>query len=195
MNAQYMMVMMAFLVVVFIGAVFKARRLRKMIRCRYTSRSKQTYEKFVKSDSQKVVFEGKEFKVMPSCVTHHWFEKGFNQLFPMFMPEISFTHESQLPVDPNTGKPVIVSAEVKNLMRSQENMASYAGSQQQAVSQGRMKSGLLDKWMPLIMIGLVVAIGYLIYTNMQMEANDKVTQQAIIDIYQNFNKYGMPVGK
>ncbi len=181
-----LMVVAAWLI---LGA-FGSYKLRKQIRCRYTSKSKQSYEKFVKSDSNTVIFEKKPFYILPSCVTHHW--RNYAIIFSMFMPEVSYTWESQYPIDPNTGKVAIVDPNTKSLMRAQENMANYAGSQQQAVM-NKGKMGGMDKWTPFILIGVAVAVGFAIYKIMGMETNDKITQQAIIDIYNPFNSLGQPI--
>ena len=171
-------------------AIFGSYKLRKQVRCRYTSKSKQSYEKFVKSDSNVVIFEKKPFYVLPSCVTHHW--KSYAVVFAMFMPEISYTWESQYPIDPNTGKVSIVDPNTKALMRAQENMANYAGSQQQAVM-SKAKLGGLEKWTPFILIGVALAVVYAIYMIMQMQSNNKITQQAIIDLYNTFSSMGQPI--
>lgn len=189
MNTQTMI--MILVLMWFAMAVFGSYKLRKQIRCRYTSKSKQSYEKFVKSDTGTVLFEKKPFYIFSSCVTHHW--KNYAILFWMFMPEISFTWESQYPIDPNTGKIIIVDPQTKSLMRSQENMASYAGSQQAAVLQGRKAGGMLERLMPIIAIIAVVVSIYAAYTVTKIQSNDKITQQAIIDIYNTFNQHGMPV--
>jgi hypothetical protein len=176
------------LVAVVMGGVLNAQKLRKQIRCRYTSKSKQSYERFVKLDSTIVVFEKKPYYIIPSCVTHHWYTKGMSQLFPQFMPEISFTWESQFPVDPNTGKVTIVDPATKSLMRSQEAMANYAGSQYSAVTSKGGKSGGFEKWMPYIIIALVIAVGYSVYQGYMMKADQNIMKQAISDI---FNKIGI----
>jgi hypothetical protein len=174
---------MVFIILICFLAMFNTRALRKKIRCRYTSRSNQTYEKFVPAKSASVVFEGRKFFIVPSCVKHHWFDKGLSQLFPTFMPEMDFIWNSQYPVDPKTALPVILSPEVANALDQEGSMQDYAGSQKAAIAGGK-RAGGLEKYLPWIAIGGVALIGIYVYMSMSPMSKDMdIIKQAISDIY------------
>jgi hypothetical protein len=188
--------MLALLALIVIVGMWQSRRMKTMVFCSYTSRSKQSYDKVVKEKNSYVIFEGKKFYLLPQFGKSRQYEKGLSSFFPTKITAYDFRWNSPYPVDPNTGDPAILSPDVERAL-DQEGalLAAYQNQGQIALSSkvGGKLSGF-DKWMPYIMIVLAIAIGYLIYTNIQSAANDKVTQQAIIDLYDNFNKIGHPVG-
>ena len=180
--------MMVFVLVIALAGVFNAYKLRKQILCTYTSRSKQRYEKFIKSNSSVVIFEGKKFFIVPSCVTHRWHVKGMSQFFPTFIPEISFVWNNPYPVDPNTGEPTMLSPEVENALDQEGALKDYAGGQTAALSgKSGGKGGILEKIMPFAMIAAVLGVVYCVYMVYQMKGDQNTIKQAISDI---FNKIG-----
>jgi hypothetical protein len=156
-----------FVFLVFVLAMYTTRKLRKQIRCRYTSRSKQTYEKFISAQASCVIFEGKKFYIIPKCVKHHWFEKGLSQLFPTFMPEMDFIWNSEYPVDPDTGEPVMISPEVEATIDQEAAFREYAGSQRNALLGTKGKLGGFTQWLPWIALAAVVILFIYVYPKMQ----------------------------
>lgn len=191
MNTQTVMLMMLVLIVV-VG-MWQSRRMKTMVFCTYSSRSKQTFDKLVREKDGCVYFEGKKFHLLPAYGESKYYDKGFSSFFPTKITAYKFRWGSPYPIDPNTGEPAMLSENVIAKLDQESAMLDYAGSQQRALSTVKSKLGGLDKWMPYIMIGLAIAIAYLIYTNYTMQQNNKVTQQAIIDIYNTFNQHNMPV--
>lgn len=181
-----------FMAIVAIG-MWQSRRMKTMVLCKYTSRSKQTFDKLVSEKPGYVIFEGKKFKILPSCGQQKYYDKGLSSFFPTKITAYDFRWNSDLPIDPNTGDPVMLTPENMARLNQEQALGAYAGSNETALKGGKAKLGGMDKWMPFIMIGLAIAVGYLIYTNYQDAKNAKVTQQAIIDIYNTFNHMGQPV--
>lgn len=187
-----MMLAVFFMMIVAIG-MWQSRKMKTMVNCTYKSRSKQKYTKLVREVDGYVVFDKKRFPLMPQYASQEHYDKGLSAFFPTKISAYTFRWNSDMPEDPATGEPAILSPENMNKLRQESALGAYAGSQQTALSGGKSKLGGMDKWMPFIMIGLAIAVGYLIYTNFQDAKNAKVTQQAIIDIYNTFNHMGQPI--
>ncbi len=185
MNTQTMMLALLFLIVV-VG-MWQSRRMKKYVFCAYTSRSKQTYDKLVPEQNSYVIFEGKKFYLLPSCGKLRLYEKGLSSFFPTKITAYDFVWNSPYPVDPNTGNPVMLSPDVEKALDQEGALRDYAGSQQQALS-SKPKLGGFEKWMPYIIIAIVVAVGYAIYLTYQMKSDQDIIKQAISDI---FNKIGI----
>jgi preprotein translocase subunit SecG len=181
------------IVIMFAYAIYATNNIKKKVRCRYVSRSKQSFEKMIPSKSNYVYFESKKFYILPRCVTLNAYDKGIFSLFPTKVWEVSYHWNSPYPDDPNTGEPVMLSPEVEKTLDQEAALGDYAGSQQRALMGKGGKGGMLEKMMPVIVIVMALAVAYLVYTNFQSSKNDKVTQQAITDIYNTFNKIGHPV--
>ena len=192
MNTQTMM--MVFLGIIVLAGMWQSRRMKSYVFCSYTSRSKQSYDKVVKEKNSYVIFEGKKFYLLPSYGKSRQFDKGLSSLFPTKITAYDFRWNSPYPVDPNTGDPAVLSPEVEKAL-DQEGilLAAYQNQGQAALSTSKGKGGFLEKMMPIIVIVLALAVAYLVYTNLQSTKNDKVTQNAIIDLYNTLNKNGMTI--
>lgn len=180
MDTQLMMLI--FLLILVVAGMYQARRMKNFVFCTYTSRSKQTYDKLVKEQSSHVIFDGKKFNILPSCGKSRQYNKGLSSLFPTKITAYDYVWNSQNPIDPNTGQPAMLSPEVEKILDQEGALKDYAGSQQAGLT-GRGRTGGLDKWMPYIMIGLVIAIVYSIYMSYQMKTDQDIMKQAISDIF------------
>jgi hypothetical protein len=192
MNTQTMM--LAFLAIIVVAGMWQSRRMKSFVFCSYTSRSKQAYDKVVKEKNSYVIFEGKKFYLLPSFGKSRQFDKGLSAFFPTKITAYDFRWNSPYPVDPNTGEPAILSPEVEKAL-DQEGilLAAYQNQGQAGLSGTKGKGGMMEKMMPIILIGLTVAVAYLIYTNLQSSKNNKTTQNAIIDLYNTLNKNGITI--
>jgi len=157
-------------ILIFVYNTFNARKLRHKIRCRYTSISKQTQEMIVDASSNVVFFKdgntAKKFYIISSCVKHRWWEDGIQWFAPMFMPEMDFVWNSQFPVDPNTGVPIVLSPETAGIIKKEENARAYAGGQQTELAKsgtGGQKLNGLSKYLPWI--ALIAVVGVFLYLN------------------------------
>jgi cell division protein FtsL len=178
------------IIVLFLYNTYNARKLRRKIHCRYTSISKQTYEKDVDAKSSSVYFEGKKFFIIPKCVKHKWYDAGLQWFSPMFMPEIDFIWNSEFPVDPNTGEPVVLTPEVAGIYREAESYQNYAGGQQTEMTKsgGSAKLSGLSKYLPWIAIAAVALVAVYFYTQNQS------TQAALKVVELNLQKILVKIG-
>jgi len=180
-------------IILFVG-MWHTRRMKNWIHFSYTSESNQGWDGVVKTRGRFAVIEGKRFKLLPQYSVTRQYTKGFSSFFPTKITHYDFVWNSDFPIDHKTGKPAMVSPEVEHVIDQESALRELAGSQRQSLS-SRAKVTGLEKFMPIIMIVVVLAVVWVGYSVYQMQANDKITQQAIIDIYQTFNKMGVPVGK
>ena len=186
---SYQTVGFYFLIFVVLYNAYSARKLRHKIHCRYTSNSKQDYEKDVDAKSSSVFFEGKKFFIVSRCVKHKWFESGLQWLSPMFMPSIDFVWNSEFPVDPNTGEPVVLSPEVAGIYREAESYQHYASGQQTEMAKGGgAKLSGISKYLPWIAIAGVVLVAVNFYNQNQS------TQAALKIVELNLQKILIKIG-
>ena len=164
---NYQMFFYVLLVLVFYCS-FAARKMRYKIRCRYTSKSLQTQSRDVDNKMGFVLFDKKKFYIVPTCVTHNWLDENLHWLFPTFLPEMSFKWNSEFPIDPKTGEPVVLSPETAAIYKEEESYRNYAGGQQNAMSVngggGKLKG--LDKFLPWIAIAGVALVAVYFYSQL-----------------------------
>jgi hypothetical protein len=167
------------ILLVVLYASFSARKNRTKLRCRYTSRSKQTFNKVVDAKSSTVFFDNKKFYIVAGCVKHHWMDDGIQWLFPTFMPEMDFVWNSEFPVDPNTGNPVVLSPDVAGIYKEEESYRNYAGGQQTEMSKsgGTAKLSGISKYLPWIAIAAVALVAVYFYNqNQSTQASLKIVE-------------------
>jgi len=181
MNTTSMMLVLLFLIVV--TGMWQSRKMKNMVHCTYSSSSKQTWDKLVRQRDGFAIFEGNKFFLLPEYGESRYYDKGLSAFFPTKITAYKFRWNSPLPINPNTGEPAMVSPEFMNKLNQGGALLSYAGSQDQALSSKKNKAGGFDKWMPFIILGLVVAVGYCIYMVYNMSADQGVIKQAISDIF------------
>lgn len=157
--------MMVFVILVLLIAVFANGQLRRKIFVRYTSKSKQNIEKFVSMKAGSVIFEDKSFNIVPSCTKLYWYNRGLQQLFPTWVILLEYTWESQNPIDPNTGKPVVFSPEVGKAIDQESRFRSYATAQNAAMNKTKM--GGFSQFIPWIGLIAVALLGVYIYPKLK----------------------------
>jgi hypothetical protein len=144
----------------------------------------------VDAKSSSVYFEGKKFFIIPKCVKHKWYDAGLQWFSPMFMPEIDFIWNSEFPVDPNTGEPVVLTPEVAGIYREAESYQNYAGGQQTEMTKsgGSAKLSGLSKYLPWIAIIAVALVAIYFYNQNQS------TQSALKIVELNLQKILVKIG-
>ena len=163
MSFQTFILIMA-MVVVFMAWQANSSK-RNKIHCSFTRVNKTEINKFVKMVSRYVVFDGKRYDIVPSCIKFTWWDKGLvHMLFPQWVAALDFTYASRWPIDPATGKSVIISPEVRSAMNKEEWVKSYAKG---FTPPSTKKQTAIQQYLPYIAILLIVMMGVYFYTNMQ----------------------------
>lgn len=155
---------MVLVIILLVMASYSNSRLRNKILCEYTNRSDQSLEKFVSLKSSYIIFEGKRFLVIPACHKLFWYTRGIHQFFPTWVIKYSYSWESELPQDPNTGKPVVLSPDNRNAINQEARFGAYARAQQQV--SGKKQSGM-TQYLPWIAVALGAVAVFLVYSQGQ----------------------------
>lgn len=137
---------------------------RNKIYCTLRRSNRTLITKFVKQESNFVIFEGRKFDVIPSCIVLRWWCVGLiHMVFPQWVPTLDFTYTNRFPLDPKTLKPVVISPEVRKAMNKEEWVKSYAKGFTPATSK---KQSALQQYVPWVAIILVLIVA--VYFNNQM---------------------------
>jgi len=116
------------------------------------------------------------YKVKPKCIVLEWYNGGVNRLFPTLIPTLEFKWFSSDPINPETGDPDIHSPEVEAAAYQGQSYVGLARAMNQQT--GGAKRNKLMELIPLITLGLVVIIGFVVYTGMaNMSAQISAQQQ------------------
>jgi hypothetical protein len=163
MDAQILVVITAMLIVGM--AWYSNSSKRNKIYCTFRRVNKTKIAKLVRMTSRFVIFDGGKYDVIPSCITFEWWDKGLiGMLFPQWVATLDFTSGYRYPHDPNTLKPIIVSAEVRKAMNKEEWVKSYAKGFTPPSSK---KQGMIQSYLPFIAIFGLVLLAFWAYTNFQ----------------------------
>ena len=191
---NFLYVMIIFLFAIVALGMFQARKMKKYISYSYTSSTNQAYDGIVKVDGNIIVFDGKKYYLLPQYGVNKQYTKGLSGLFPTKITHYDLLWNSPYPIDHKTGQPAILSPEVERSLDQQSSiLATYQNQGQSAISGIKTKGGIMEKLMPILTIVAILGVAYLVWTNMSAAKNDKVTQQAIIDIYNTFNQNGIKI--
>jgi hypothetical protein len=152
---------------------------RNKIYCSFKRVNKTSIHKFVKMTSRYVVFDSKRYDIVTSCVVFDWWDKGLvHMLFPQWVATLDFTYANRWPIDPATGKTVIISPEVRNAMNKEEWVKSYARG---FTPPSAKKQTFAQQWLPMLSIGLVALVGVYVFVNNQ------AFQKDLVNIYNQLN--------
>ncbi len=140
-------------------------RLRNKIYCTFRRVNKTKIEKFVKMESRFVIFDGGKYDVIPSKITFIWWNKGLiHQLFPQWVASLDYSWYSRFPHDPNKLEVTAETPSIRRALNKQEWVESYYKGAKP--SSATKQSGIVQ-FLPWISIGLVVLVGFFLYTNIQ----------------------------
>ncbi len=151
--------------VVFAWAWYSASKLQNQIHCSYRRVDKTVIEKFTHRRSKHVRFDGQEYNIVPDRILLIRWKRGIHQFLPIWVQHLDFTWDYPYPLNPNDYKSPIISPEVRNAINQEERMKAYARSQQQAL--GSKKGGMLQQYLPYIIIIGFVILGFWLYTQGQ----------------------------
>lgn len=161
MNAQTFVMLITLLIAAM--AWWANSSKRNKIYCSLTRPNRTKIKKFVKMSSRYVIFEGRKFDVIPSCIVFEWWDKGLiHMLFPQWVATLDYVADNRFPIDPKSGKPSVISPEVRKVMNKEEWAKSYFKSSTPP-SPSKLKQGVFEKYMPFILLGCVGLVGFYLY--------------------------------
>lgn len=152
---------------------------RNKIYCSFKRVNKTSIHRFVKMTSRYVLFDGKRYDIVPSCVVFDWWDRGLvHMLFPQWVATLDFTYASRWPIDPTTGRHMIISPEVRKLMDKEEMFRDYNKTLSSPPAQ---KQTAIQQYLPWVAIGMVALLFFYVYMNNQAFG------QALADIANRLN--------
>lgn len=179
---DYKTMFLAMLFIITVVGMWHTRRMKNWIHFSYTSESTQSWEGIIKTKGRFCVIEKKRFNILPKYGTTRQYTKGLSSLFPTKITHYDYVWNSSNPIDHRTGEPAMLSPEVENAIDQESALRDLAGSQRQVLSNKTKLVGL-EKWMPYIVVALLVAVVYVVYQMQMITADQSVMKEAISDIY------------
>ena len=157
---------MVMMMVVMVMAWWANFSKRSKIYCSFTREDRTSIHRFVKKISRYVVFDGRRYDILWKCVVFDWWDKGLvHMLFPQWVATLEFTYNSRWPIDKSTGKPAVISPEVRQAMNKEEWVKSYAKGFTPPTAK---KQTMVQQWLPWLSIGLVALLFFYVYSNNQV---------------------------
>lgn len=163
------------IVLVFILGIFLYSQLKfqnKML-CNFLRPNKQRIRKFVPLYSRHVIFDrGKygieRYRVDSQCIVLEKYTGGVNKLFPVWIPTLDFEWWNPNPKDPATGKIQWHTPEVE---AAGYNSQSYVGIARAMAQQSGGRENKIQKFLPLITLGLLVIGLIFLYSSISNVSN------------------------
>lgn len=145
--------------------VYAQSKFKNKMLCYFLRPNKQRIKKFVPIYSNYVVFDrGRygigRYNVDPNCIVHEWYTQGVNKFFPVLIPTLDFEWWSPNPRDPSTGQITWRTPEVE---AAAYNGQSYVGMARAMAQQSGTKRNKIAELLPLVILGVLIIGGFLIY--------------------------------
>ena len=157
---DYQLLLIVFLVGIMMVFFNSIAKFKGKIVCTFISPNKTKLEKLIKSSAKHVIFNGGRYDVDSRRITTLWYSKGIHSFFPIPVPSLDFRYNSRNALDPETGETTWDTAEAREAAGQEENYKAFnKGLQVQTGSKSRFPAWLF----PVITIGAIAVIGYLVY--------------------------------
>ncbi len=137
--------------------------------CYFLRPNKQRIKKWVPLYTNYLIFDrGKygiqRYRVDPECIIMEWYTGGVNRLYPTLIPTLDFRWDSPNPTNPKTSQP---SWHTPELEAAGYQGQSYVGlAKAMSAQTGGGKRNKVMELIPLIVLGLVIIVGYVVYSGM-----------------------------
>lgn len=143
---------------------------RNKILCTFRRVNKTKLKKFVTMNKEFVIFDGKKYDIIPSCITFEWYTGGFiHMLFPQWVATLDYTWGKRLPLNPNRMDYDWDNPENRKAINISDIIKSYFSTANPVAVK---KQSMLKEYAPWIAILLVVLVGFWLYNNMSGLATD-----------------------
>ncbi len=179
-NPNAIAVVLLFILFIF---VYSQQKFKNKMLCYFIRPNKTRIKKWVPLYSTYVIFDRKKYgighyNVDPECITMEWFTGGVNKLFPVLVPTLEFKWDTPNPLNPKTFQSTWHTPEVRN--------AAWHGHQYQEFAkaignQTGMKRNKLLEMLPLITLGIVVIMAFIVWTGFANIGNQFAAMQQLIN--------------
>ena len=164
--ANSIIIVLAFLLVIFWHSQTK---FKNKTLCTFLRPNGQRVKKWVPTYTNYVIFDrGKygiqRYKLDPECRVEEWYDGGINKFFPTRVFMFDFRWDSPNPINPKTSQSSWHSPEVEAAAYQGQ---SYVGLSKAMAAQAGGRRNKMMELIPLIVLGLVIIIGFVVYTGME----------------------------
>lgn len=171
------------IIILFFFGVYSCYKKKNMVLIQYThvdNTEEQRWVSYNKRIKMDVNIRGMQFTVLPQYVTSFFCKGGVHTFFPTRANFVRFVWYSRWPIDQKTGKPAIVSPEVRGVLNKSEILKSYVTT---GSPQAPKKQGLIMQYLPIIIIVVMLLGGYYLYSSMQAQkAHMAAIEQTVIEM-------------
>lgn len=175
------LIILAFTIVIFLVT---QNRFKNKILCTFHRPNNTKIERWVPMTARAVIFDnGKygigQYEIDSECIELHWYERGFNKIFPTLVPTLEFNWDTPNPLNfKKGGQSSWHTPEVRYYAWQEHSHNAYAKST--ASVSGIKQNKLFTVVIPLIIIGILVIGIFFLYTNIQtINGNLQFLQQQI----------------
>lgn len=144
----------------------------KKIYCTFKSNDRSEESRWIKKSLDKIIFKGSDgverwYDLEAGRTTMKLFTGGIHVIFRIHVRCLTFRQDSRRPEDPFTfnntmdGDPAM-----RALLNAKDDTQEFAQQTQKGFG-GKVKGGLLQQWMPIIMIAGFAILGLFIFQQQQ----------------------------
>jgi hypothetical protein len=156
-SSSQMLMYLPWLILIYLTYI--AYGLKAKILCTYRRTDRTKIEKWATPNQSRIEFEGGWYQVEPARTVIQW--KALLGFFPVPVRALDFRHGSSRALDPSTFNSDFTAEERKQLDRTDNLLGLQTASQQ--ATKGNRKSGMLEQYLPYIMLAGFVILGYFVF--------------------------------
>lgn len=138
------------------------------VHCTLRRRDSTIIDKDVKPIAGTVILEGYKYEVVPNCVAIKFVTKGIHLIFPTWMRQLDYRWDSTKPLNPKDFSNTLTPEE-RTILNLKDELLDLEGSTKQALGV-KGKETALTRWMPIILIVVLVIVGYLAWNQSQLSS-------------------------
>jgi hypothetical protein len=167
MNSQ----MIFIILIIFAGYLIYDQYSKKdKIYCGFIRVDQTMIWKWVRKTAGRVEFDGGWYYIDPNCLIAKWHYIGYYY-------ETIFKWDSSQPLNPKTFKNDALDPVSRKNLDKKEDIAAYNQAQREVT--GKVKMGMLQQYLPIIMIVGFIIIGYFVFTMQSKISSLGLGQNAI----------------
>ena len=140
--------------------IYSLYQIQGRIWCTFRRPNKTKVEKWVPMRSKYVHFDGGRYNIITKRITLLRWKRGIFQLFPIFVPSLDYSWDTPNPHDPGTYKTTWDTPEAREASQQEDAFKAFARG---ILTQAGGKSRFSELLIPMITIGAVLIVGFLVY--------------------------------
>ena len=160
---DYSTLLIMLLLFIVIYSSYSAHSLKDKIRCTFRRRDRTRLERFAKAKQKRIDFDNGWYYINPKYTTLSLWSQGVHAIIPTWIRVLDFRHDSPEALNPDTFTNSWESPEARKALNKEEDIRAYSAGNVASLAKSKPQ-GMLDRFFPIIVIGAVCAIGYMLYS-------------------------------